>query len=118
MKPSYSFGILTVVALLSGCSATWEPIGTPKLQLQEAKNICNDLALSQYPVKNEVATRSVEKQISVKCNKDEAGCESSGYKQVKKLGVESYPMDVNERSRAKSFLSCMEKNGWKDTSWL
>ncbi|WP_440799977.1 hypothetical protein [Serratia marcescens] len=118
MKKSYPFGMLVFVAILSGCSATWEPIGSPSLQLQEAKNLCGDVALSQYPVKNEVATRSAEKQITVKCNKDEADCGSSGYKYVNKLGVESYAMDVNERSRSKSFLSCMAKNGWKDTSWL
>ncbi|MHA7846767.1 hypothetical protein [Serratia sp. D1N4] len=104
--------------LLSGCSATWEPVGTPTVSLQDAKSICNDKALSQYPVKNEVATRSVEKQISLKCNKGSVDCNSSGYKYEKKLGVESYSLDVNINSRKKTFLSCMEKNGWENTNWL
>ncbi|MGL4485747.1 MAG: hypothetical protein ACRCUG_01800 [Yersinia sp. (in: enterobacteria)] len=104
--------------MLSGCSVTWEPLNNPTLPLQEAKRLCDDTALAQYPVKNEVATRSVEKQITLMCKKDDKDCNSSGYKIEQKLGVESYVMDVNVNSRKTAFLSCMEKNGWKKTSWL
>jgi shikimate 5-dehydrogenase len=52
------------------------------------------------------------------CKKDDKDCNSSGYKIEQKLGVESYVMDVNVNSRKTAFLSCMEKNGWKKTSWL
>ncbi|MGL5424570.1 hypothetical protein [Serratia fonticola] len=104
--------------ILSGCAATWEPLGTPTMSLQEANNLCETESLAQYPVKNEVATRSVEKQVSLKCNKDDDGCNSSGYKYENKLGVESYPLDVNINSRKAAFTTCMTKNGWKNTSWL
>ncbi|AYM90333.1 hypothetical protein ACMV5I_00595 [Serratia sp. T13T92] len=104
--------------ILSGCAATWEPLGTPTLSLQEANSLCDTESLAQYPVKNEVATRSVEKQVSLKCNKDDDGCNSSGYKYENKLGVESYPLDVNINSRKAAFTACMAKQGWRNTSWL
>lgn len=113
----FSLAIFSAI-LLSGCSATWEPVGAPTLTLQQAKSLCDDTTLAQYPVKNEVATRSVEKQVSLKCKKDDADCNSSGYKYENKLGVESYPMDVNLNSRKKAFSACMEKNGWHNTRWL
>ncbi len=115
MKSKASIIIFPLV--LSGCSASWEPIGNPPVTLQNAQNICQSLSLSQFPIKNEVATRSVEKQISIKCKAGE-NCDSSGYRYEKKLGVESYPLDVNKQSRREAFSSCMENNGWKNTSWL
>lgn len=110
--------VICPVIALSGCAATWEPLGSPALVLQEAKNLCEATSLSQFPIKNEVATRSVEKQVTIKCKKNDADCTSSGYKYENKLGVESYPLDVNINSREKAFLACMEKNGWHHNGWF
>ncbi|AHG22281.1 hypothetical protein Z042_23770 [Chania multitudinisentens RB-25] len=104
--------IITLTIILSGCSTPWEPIGNPAMTLQNTQDVCKSSSLSLFPIKNEVATRSVEKQISIKCNNKE-NCDKSGYRYEKKLGVESYSLDVNKHSRQAAFSSCMEKNGWK-----
>ncbi|MDA5546261.1 hypothetical protein OP862_07010 [Yersinia massiliensis] len=104
--------------VLSGCATKWEPLNNPTLTLQEAKKLCHEKAQAQYPVRNEVATRSVQQPTYIKCNKKDDGCSSSGYKSDKVLGFESYAMDVNEDSRNSMFLACMETNGWKKPNWL
>lgn len=110
--------VIFATLVLSGCTTKWEPLNNPTLTLQETKKLCHGNALAQYPVRNEVATRSVQQPTFSKCNKKDDDCYSNGYKYEKIFGVESYSMDVNENSRNSVFLACMEQNGWKKLSLL
>lgn len=118
MKRILFANIFFTTFMISGCSTSWEPMGQTILTLDESKNVCNTESLTRFPIKNEVAQRTVQKQVAVKC-KAGGECPKSGYRYENKPALESYSMDVNKQSRNEDFSICMEKNGWRrDTKWF
>lgn len=76
----------------------------------DATRYCKDISLGNYPVKNEVAQRTVYNKYREECNNNNK-CGDDGYKRSDKPKIESYILDVNESSRYVSYLSCMKDKG-------
>ncbi len=56
--------------LLSGCSSVWVPVsGGSKFTQAEANAVCKPEALHLYPIKNEVAQRSVMSYVEKNAKK-------------------------------------------------
>lgn len=97
--------------LLLGCTSKWEPIGVPEWTYQEADSQCEFDSFKQFPVRNEVAQKTVYKKITKKCKKsDECGKAETYEDQVP--ATESYILDVNEDSRTREYGQCMKRKGW------
>ncbi|TQI80948.1 hypothetical protein FHU10_4154 [Serratia fonticola] len=113
--------VLTALALsmmLAGCSSQWVRDRADAEDFSLAKYGCEAQAESKFPVKNEVAQRTVYTDYYESCKKDE-NCDGDKYKTVKKPAIESYIMDVNKDSRRGLFNQCMNQKGWKsETTWF
>lgn len=98
--------------LLSGCSSVWVPVsGGSKFTQAEANAVCKPEALHLYPIKNEVAQRSVMAYVEKKCKKDDDCGKDKTYKEQTPV-MESYVIDVNEDTRNNYYLECMVSKGW------
>ncbi|AOM39714.1 hypothetical protein [Xenorhabdus hominickii] len=100
---------IIVCASLTACMTRWVPITSNPTPLDEAKRICDKLALKQFPVKNEVAYKTNTTTIH---NSYGSGDKKTTYDQTFPK-IETYIMDVNEGSRKKQFEECMNENGWE-----
>lgn len=100
------------VLLISGCTSVWIPVPGIDLYTQaEAETYCLQDAHKQYPEKNEVAQRSVMRDVEKKCRKDDDCGKDKTYKEQTPV-TESYVLDVNEESRNRYFYTCMKSKGW------
>ena len=100
------------VLLISGCTSVWIPVPGVDLYTQaEAETYCLKDAHKQYPEKNEVAQRSVMRDVEKKCKKDDDCGKDKTYKEQTPV-TESYVLDVNEDSRNRYFYTCMKSKGW------
>ena len=64
--------ILVSVLLLSGCSSVWVEVpGGSEYTRAEANAFCEPESHKLYPVKNEVAQRSVMRDVEKRCKKDD-----------------------------------------------
>nr|WP_282550447.1 MULTISPECIES: hypothetical protein [Providencia] len=109
MKHLFSF---LFILLLSGCTSVWVPVsGGSQYTQSEARATCKPEAMHLYPVKNEVAQRSVMSSVEKKCKKDDDCGKETTYKEQTPV-TESYVLDVNENTRNNYYLECMETKGW------
>ncbi len=109
MKRLFSF---LFILLLSGCTSVWVPVsGGSQYTQSEATATCKPEAMHLYPVKNEVAQRSVMSSVEKKCKKDDDCGKDKTYKEQTPV-TESYVLDVNEDTRNNHYLECMETKGW------
>ncbi|MEQ4786784.1 hypothetical protein ABN070_08870 [Morganella morganii] len=111
--------ILVSVLLLSGCSSVWVEVpGGSEYTRAEANAFCEPESHKLYPVKNEVAQRSVMRDVEKRCKKDDDCGNSKTYKEQTPV-TESYVMDVNEDSRNRYFYNCMKTKGWdREDRWM
>ncbi|AHK21491.1 hypothetical protein BF17_21120 [Yersinia similis] len=119
MKIILFSSVFLISFIISGCSSSWEPIGQAPLTLEATKSLCNSESLIRFPIKNEVAQRTIQQTVTIKCKTGEECSKNGGYKYENKSVLESYPMDVNKQSRNANFSDCMGKNGWqRETKWF
>ncbi len=97
---------------LTACTTQWVPATGNPIPFNEATQICNDASLSLFPVKNEVAQRSVLKTVRQSCVNG-VECGKDGYYNQSVPVTESYVMDVNQSSRNQYYNHCMKQKGWK-----
>lgn len=100
------------ILFLSACSGKWEKNGSYGRTFDAANHVCEEESALKFPIRNEVAQRTKYGSHVQNCdNKDE--CNGKNYKVTEVPLTESYVMDVNEKSRESSYLSCMKKEGWE-----
>ncbi len=102
--------------LLAACTSKWEPIGSPELTYQEADSKCEFDSFKLFPVRNEVAQKTVYKKITKKCKKSDECGDDKTYEEDAPA-TESYVMDVNENSRNKEYRLCMKRQGWQQKNY-
>lgn len=107
-----------LIGLLSGCTTVWINGRVDALPLAEAKMHCEGVAHQRFPVKNEVAQRSVvwdEQGTTVSSEGNERKHHPWHLRREK---MESYIMDVNKPDRDAVFEQCMADDGWiKERRW-
>lgn len=81
--------------------------------LETAKAACSEQAEDKFPVKNEVAQRTVYNTHYEVCRDCKKGSDKPDYEFVNKPEIQSYALDVNLKSRQYFFHQCMIKRGWK-----
>lgn len=105
--------VILLCFLLCACTSKWEPIAPVEWTYQEADSQCEFDSFKRFPVRNEVAQRTVYETITKKCKKnDECGKEKTYEEKVPK--TESYVLDVNKDSRHREYMSCMKRKGWQE----
>ncbi|AHF79255.1 Lipoprotein (plasmid) [Sodalis praecaptivus] len=112
--------LLIVISLfqLSGCTSQWIMNRPTAEDFSSARYACEAQSESKFPVKNEVAQRTVYSQHYEKCKKKE-DCDGKKYTTIERPETESYVMDVNKDSRNSEFYRCMRQKGWeKEIKWL
>lgn len=124
--PKLSAGILIrkylqlpfITLMLCGCSSQWVTNRSGAEAFTSARTACEIQSDKKFPVKNEVAQRTVYSQKYEACRKDEE-CNGKKYKKTERPETESYVMDVNKESRRNAFYSCMSVKGWEyETQWF
>lgn len=74
---------------------------------------CRAQAGEHWPVRNEVATRTVYEDQRVPCRIDEVCAIDGKYNLVPMPKLESYIVDVNASDRSSEFGDCMAGAGWQ-----
>ncbi|MGE8283230.1 MAG: hypothetical protein ACN6PX_05115 [Stenotrophomonas lactitubi] len=113
-------GLILAVVSTSGCVTEWVP-RTNAAEYSYSTDYCSTESRGQWPVKNEVAVRTVYVEQLEKCREDDKSkCDVDGkYNRVQQPQIESYVMDVNESSRSSAYKSCMWYWGWSEQErWL
>lgn len=106
--------VIMMILLLFACSSTkWEPVGLPKWTYQEADSQCEFDAFKRFPVRNEVAQRTVYETITKRCKKSDECGKAETYEEKVPV-TESYVLDVNKGSRYQEFTKCMKQKGWQE----
>ncbi|MDX7988082.1 hypothetical protein FE392_12175 [Xenorhabdus sp. 12] len=73
--------------------------------------MCHESALKLFPVKNEVASRTVFNTMRQRCANSDL-CGKERYFDQTFPTNESYAMDVNQDSRGRHMRNCMNREGW------
>ncbi|WP_244590528.1 hypothetical protein [Xenorhabdus mauleonii] len=103
---------MMVCASLTACTTQWVPATGNPTPFNEATQICNESASKIFPVKNEVAQKSVIRTVRQACVNG-VQCGKEGYYNQSVPVTESYVIDVNRDSREQYFFNCMNQKGWK-----
>ncbi|WP_233268257.1 hypothetical protein [Pantoea sp. BAV 3049] len=107
-----------ITLILCGCSSQWVASRPGAEALSSARPACETQSEKKFPVKNEVAQRTVYSQKYETCKKNEE-CDGKKYKTTERPETESYVMDVNKDSRRNEFYGCMSVKGWEyETKWF
>lgn len=112
--------LVLVMLSTSGCVTEWMPRANAK-DFSYSSNYCSVETKEQWPVKNEVAMRTVYVEQLEPCREeDKSKCDVDGkYNRVQQPQIESYVMDVNQSSRSSAYTSCMWYWGWSEQErWL
>ncbi len=112
--------MVLVVLTTSGCVTEWVP-RTNAADYSYSTNYCSTESKEQWPVKNEVAMRTVYVEKLETCREEDTSkCDVDGkYNRVQQPEIESYVMDVNQSSRRSAYTSCMWYWGWSEQErWL
>ncbi|AXF77062.1 hypothetical protein LU631_21270 [Erwinia tracheiphila] len=110
--------IILLPFLLCGCSSHWIKNRATAEDFLTAKTFCEAQAENKFPVKNEVAQKTIYSKKYEKCKKND-DCEGKKYKTTERPETQSYVMDVNDDSRRRSFYQCMSIKGWeKETKFM
>ncbi|WP_081408661.1 hypothetical protein [Acinetobacter larvae] len=106
--------ILLILPLLclTACTSHWVAQDNHAPNLKSSKKLCEILAEEKFPVKNEVAMRTEQKDVYIPCPKKE-DCDGKSYTYEKMPQLQSYVLDVNASDRYSSFRQCMADKGWK-----
>lgn len=105
-------GVAGSMLLLTGCSWQWVRHSHDAVALQPALASCTVESEQRFPVRNEVAQKTVYSEQSERCSKSE-DCDGKKYKTVTRPRTESYALDVNAESRRNQMQACMAKKGWR-----
>ncbi|CAM3258966.1 hypothetical protein XNC1_2660 [Xenorhabdus nematophila ATCC 19061] len=97
---------------LTACTTQWVPTTGNPTPFYEASQTCHETASKLFPVKNEVAQRSILKTVRQSCVNG-VECGKKGYYNQSVPVTESYVIDVNRDSRNHYYDSCMQQKGWK-----
>ncbi len=97
---------------LTACTTQWVPATGNPTPFNEANQICNDVSSRLFPVKNEVAQKSVLQTVRQSCVNGVKYEKDCYYNQSVPV-TESYVIDVNRDSRNQYYYNCMQQKGWK-----
>lgn len=101
-------------SLLSGCTSMWYPYeGAPPFD--EASSLCRSKGRMQFPIKNEVAYRTVYVKREEPCRGAGEKCDDEKRKinYVEHSEIETYVLDINEYDRDQEYTACMSRQGWR-----
>lgn len=79
--------------------------------LKSSQRTCHEVSLAKLPIKNEVSFAS-DYTIEVTDCKHSRECHGDNFEIHKQPLIKPYVLDVNEKSRADYFYSCMKSHGW------
>ncbi|KRG50102.1 hypothetical protein [Stenotrophomonas beteli] len=106
-------GVIGVVLACSGCTMEWVKMDPGARSFGPAHSSCKARADDHWPVRNEVATRTVYEDRKVPCRLDEVCTIDGKYNMVPMPKEESYIVDVNASDRSSEFNACMAGAGWQ-----
>jgi hypothetical protein len=108
-----TMGMIGVVLACSGCTMEWVKMDAGARPFGPAHSSCAARADDHWPVRNEVATRTVYEDRKVPCRLDEVCTIDGKYNMVPMPKEESYIVDVNASDRGSEFRGCMAGAGWQ-----
>ncbi|MEG0193806.1 MAG: hypothetical protein RR831_03955 [Stenotrophomonas sp.] len=106
-------GVIGIVLASSGCTMEWVRMDAAARPFGPAHSSCRAQADDHWPVRNEVATRTVYEDRKVPCRLDEVCAIDGKYNMVPMPKEESYIVDVNASDRSSEFNACMAGAGWQ-----
>ncbi|MFG6067337.1 hypothetical protein K5K93_03320 [Stenotrophomonas sp. DR822] len=106
-------GVIGIVLACSGCTMEWVKMDAGARSFGPAHSSCTARADDHWPVRNEVATRTVYEDRKVPCRLDEVCAIDGKYNLVPMPKEESYIVDVNASDRSSEFRACMAGAGWQ-----
>jgi len=106
-------GVISVVLASSGCAMEWVRMDAAAPPFGATHAGCRAQAGEHWPVRNEVATRTVYEDQRVPCRLDEVCAIDGKYNMVPMPKEESYIVDVNASDRSSEFNACMAGAGWQ-----
>ncbi|MCF7751790.1 hypothetical protein KQ945_13615 [Bacillus subtilis subsp. subtilis] len=112
LRATQRLGLGGSLLLLTGCSWQWVRHSHDAVALQPALASCTIEAEQRFPVRNEVAQKTVYADQYERCRKT-ADCDGKKYARVSRPHTESYSMDVNADSRRDQMDGCMMRKGWR-----
>lgn len=101
-------------SLLSGCTSVWHAYpGSPPFS--DASSLCRSKGRLQFPVKNEVAYRTVYAKREEPCRGAGEKCDDEKRKinYVEHPEIQTYVLDINEYDRDQEYTACMSRQGWR-----
>lgn len=106
-------GVIGIALASSGCTMEWVRMDAGARPFGPAHSSCRAQADDRWPVRNEVATRTVYEDRKVPCRLDEVCAIDGKYNMVPMPKEESYIVDVNASDRSSEFGACMAGAGWQ-----
>mgnify|MGYP003689222055 FL=1 len=106
-------GVIGAMLASSGCAMEWVKMDASARPFGPAHSSCMARAGDHWPVRNEVATRTVYEDRKVPCRLDEVCTIDGKYNLVPMPKEESYIVDVNASDRSSEFRACMAGAGWQ-----
>jgi len=106
-------GVIGIMLASSGCTMEWVKMDAGARSFGPAHSSCRAQADDHWPVRNEVATRTVYEDRKVPCRLDEVCAIDGKYNMVPMPKEESYIVDVNASDRSSEFNACMAGAGWQ-----
>ncbi|KAF1017312.1 MAG: hypothetical protein GAK31_00575 [Stenotrophomonas maltophilia] len=105
--------MIGVVLVSSGCAMEWVRMDREAPAFGPTHTGCRAKAGEHWPVRNEVATRTVYEDQRVPCRLDETCTIDGKYNMVPMPKLESYIVDVNASDRSSEYSDCMAGAGWQ-----